>query len=280
MAKGSVTNRTAEIQPRVRRGYFECRYGQLHVHNAIPPGGGFDEATSVICLHQFPQSGRVFLPLLARLGRDRSVYAPDLPGYGASDAPATRPALADYAAAIADFCDSMRFRQIDVIGFHDGSLVAVELALMRPTAVRRVVCIGVPVAGEAEREQFRRSPWPAAPAADGGFLQTEWRRLMSAEGPGRSLEVAAGNLADALHAGPQASWGVSAALQYPLRERLSQLTHSTLFVRPRDALWESTIKARELMPKARVTDLPEVGADAVQTAPDAVVRSLQEFLRS
>ena len=25
--------------PRLRRAYYDCRYGQLHVHNAIPAGG-------------------------------------------------------------------------------------------------------------------------------------------------------------------------------------------------------------------------------------------------
>jgi hypothetical protein len=31
--------------PRLRRAYHDCRYGQLHLHNAIPAGGGFDELT-------------------------------------------------------------------------------------------------------------------------------------------------------------------------------------------------------------------------------------------
>ncbi|MCB1623879.1 MAG: hypothetical protein KDI32_04785, partial [Pseudomonadales bacterium] len=42
----------APNQPRQGRAYFECRYGQLHVHNTMPPGGGFDEATPLLCLHQ------------------------------------------------------------------------------------------------------------------------------------------------------------------------------------------------------------------------------------
>ena len=58
MAKGTVTNRTA-AEPRVRRGYFESRFGQLHVHNAIPPGGGFEEGTPLLCIHQTAGSGRV-----------------------------------------------------------------------------------------------------------------------------------------------------------------------------------------------------------------------------
>src|ERR1700759_3238569 len=142
MAKGSVTSRHSQ-EPRVRRGYFECRYGQLHVHNAIPPGGGFEEGPPLLCVHSSPGSGRVFDRLLLLAGRDRSVYAPDLPGFGDSDAP-PRPTIADYAGALGDFLDTMRFRQIDVLGYQIGSLIPAELAIARPTQVRRVALVSVP----------------------------------------------------------------------------------------------------------------------------------------
>jgi len=151
MAKGSVTSRMSVGEPRVRRGYFESRYGQLHVHNAIPPGGGFEEGTALLCLHSPGQSGRVFQKFLPQLGHDRSVYAPDIPGSGESDGPPTRPSPADAAAALGDFLDSMRFRQIDVLGYQGGSLLAAELAIARPQQVRRVVLVGVPAMSEAER---------------------------------------------------------------------------------------------------------------------------------
>lgn len=149
MPKAVVANRLSE--PRVRRGYFECRYGQLHVHNAIPPGGGFDEGTPLLCLHPAAMSGRVFRKFMTVLGRDRSVYAPDLPGCGESDAPETRASAADYAGAMGDFLESMRLRQIDVLGYHAGSLVAIDLAIARPQQVRRVVLVGVP---ESARERI------------------------------------------------------------------------------------------------------------------------------
>src|SRR6476646_213054 len=114
MAKGTVTSRPTGAEPRVRRGYFECRYGQLHVHNAIPPGGGFEEGTPLLCLHHATGSGRVFDRYLTLAGRDRSVYAPDLPGFGESDPPAARPTLEDYAGALGDFIDSMRLRKLDL----------------------------------------------------------------------------------------------------------------------------------------------------------------------
>jgi pimeloyl-ACP methyl ester carboxylesterase len=127
--------------PRLRRAYFECRHGQLHVHNAIPVGGGFDELTTLICLHGTGSSGRAFLEISRRLGRSRSVYSPDLPGNGESDGPSGLSASA-YAEAIADFLDSMRFRQVDLLGAGTGAAVAVELALLRPKVARKVALLG------------------------------------------------------------------------------------------------------------------------------------------
>jgi pimeloyl-ACP methyl ester carboxylesterase len=132
--------------PRVRRGYFDCRFGQLHVHNAMPPGGGFDENTALLCLHDAALSGRVFRAFLEIMGRDRSVYAPDLPGHGESDPPPAAPTVEDHALAIGDFMRSMRFRQIDLLGHRTGAAVATEIAIANPQQVRRVVLVAVPAA--------------------------------------------------------------------------------------------------------------------------------------
>jgi pimeloyl-ACP methyl ester carboxylesterase len=131
------TPRGAEV--RVRRSYFECRFGQLHVHHAMPSGGGFDEGTTLLCLHAVAMSGRVFKRLMADLGRDRPVYAPDLPGAGESDPPAGAPTVGDHAAAIGDFIHTMRFRQVDVLGWREGAAVAAQLAGQLPQQIRRLV---------------------------------------------------------------------------------------------------------------------------------------------
>jgi pimeloyl-ACP methyl ester carboxylesterase len=128
--------------PRLRRAYFESRHGQLHVHNAIPSGGGFDELTTLICLHGTGGSGRIFLELSRRLGRSRSVYSPDLPGCGESDGPESALSAGAYADAIADFLDTMRFRQVDLLGAGTGAAAAVELAIARPKVVRKIALLG------------------------------------------------------------------------------------------------------------------------------------------
>ena len=275
MAKGTVTRSVAE--PRIRRGYFECRCGQLHVHNAIPPGGGFEEGTPLLCLHQTTGSGRVFERFLIPAGRDRSVYAPDLPGFGESDPPATRPSIADYAAVVGDFLDTMRFRQIDVLGFQSGSLIAAELAIARPKQVRRVVMVSVPVLNDAERDAFRRGL--SSPSEDGSHLVTEWNRTVESLGAGVPVEIRTRAMAEKLKSGVHVAWASTAAQQYASRERLTLVTQTTLVLRPKDDFWEPTARARELLPKARFIDLPEQGTGIFETASEGVVEATREFLR-
>ncbi|HUQ10828.1 MAG TPA: alpha/beta hydrolase [Steroidobacteraceae bacterium] len=129
--------------PRLRRAYFESRHGQLHVHNAIPVGGGFDELTTLICLHGTGSTGRIFLETSKRLGRTRSIYSPDLPGCGESDGSGDAMSASAYAEAIADFLDSMRFRQVDLLGVGTGAAVAVEIAVLRPKMARKVALLGM-----------------------------------------------------------------------------------------------------------------------------------------
>lgn len=282
MVKGTVSSRYVEAKPRVRRGYFESRYGQLHVHNAIPPGGGFEEGTPLLCLHKSPLSGRSFERFLALAGRDRSVYAPDLPGFGDSDPPTSRPAIVDYAAAVGDFLESMRFRQIDLLGYHTGSLVAAELAITRPKQVRRLVLISVPLLTEPEREAAKRPGSSSAGAGgnlDGSQMAAEWQRIADAYGAGASSELVTGTFVEKVRNGVHPSWLTHAALQYPVRERLSLITQQVLLLRPRDELWDATLRAREVLPKARCVDLSDQGPALFEIAPELVADGIREFLR-
>jgi pimeloyl-ACP methyl ester carboxylesterase len=131
------------IAVRTRRAYFDCKFGQLHVRTAFPTTGGFDEQVTLICLHPSDAASRLFSRLLPELGDVRSVYAPDLPGYGESDPSPTR-SVADAATAVSDLANELRLRQIDLFGVHYGAQVALDLAAARPELVRRMVLAGAP----------------------------------------------------------------------------------------------------------------------------------------
>jgi pimeloyl-ACP methyl ester carboxylesterase len=130
---------------RTRRAYFDCRFGQLHVRTAFPTTGGFDEGVTLFCLHPDQSSSRIFTRFLPEIADVRSVYAPDLPGLGESD-PSPTQTVADAAGAVSDLANGLRLRQIDVLGIHNGAMVALDLAAARPELVRRLVLVGITVA--------------------------------------------------------------------------------------------------------------------------------------
>jgi pimeloyl-ACP methyl ester carboxylesterase len=152
---------------RLRRTYFDCRYGQLHVHQAIPAGGGFDEATALVCLPGARGLGEFFLPVLQQLGIDRSIYAPDLPGLGQSDPPAAGVALARAAAdAVLDLLDSLRERRCSLLVHAEGLATAGQLVAQRPGLVQRVAAIGAdPAALSRALANSLPAGLPAAPFA-------------------------------------------------------------------------------------------------------------------
>ena len=279
MARTSTPKPREATAPRMRRAYFETRFGQLHVHNAMPAGGGFDEATTLVCFHQSPMSGRTFRGFLELMGRDRSVYAPDTPGFGESDPPPSKPSIADYAGAMLDFLEQMRFRKVDLLGYHTGSLIAAEVALARPELVRHVVMVAVPVLTDEERAAFRHSPWPLPPAEDGSHLLKEWQFSQKWRGPGVTLEQLSRGYAEKLRNGPQAWWGANAVMDYPARERLAQLKAPVLVLRPKDDLWEATQRVRNVLRDARVVELPQYGHGLFDVAPQAVVDATAAFLK-
>jgi len=227
--------------PRLRRAYFECRYGQLHVHNAIPAGGGFDEQTTLICLHASSTTGRVFLEFSRLLGTSRSIYSPDIPGCGESDPPPQQLSVAGYAEAIGDFLDSMRFRQVDLLGVHSGAAVAAELAISRAAVVRRLVMVGAPALDADQRRSYRD--------------------LSAPEGTPRG-----------------ALWARAALIDWDPDQRLPKVKQPLLVLRPRDNFWEAGGRVTRLLPGARVVDLPDQDRNLLEKAAPLVAKQVSAFL--
>jgi hypothetical protein len=137
--------------------------------------------------------------------------------------------------------------------------------------------VSVPLLNDAERDAFRRGSW--TPTEDGGQFAVEWKRTLDFYGPGVPLEVRVRAFAEKLKSGVHAAWALAAAQQYASRERLAQVNQTTFVLRPKDEFWEATLRAREVLPKARFTDLPEQGNGLFEVAPEAVVESVKDFLR-
>jgi pimeloyl-ACP methyl ester carboxylesterase len=199
------------ISVRTRRAYFDCRFGQLHVRTAFPTSGGFDEGTTLMCIHDGFASSRSFDRLMLHAAADRSVYAPDLPGCGESDPPPESPSIADYTAALGDFAADLRLRQYDVLGIRAGSCVAAEIAIAQPDRVRRVVLCGLPTNTAPDTPVPDPAGWLARAAKQ--FATRERLRLIAQ--PSLLLQTAEdkalADLRSVLRAGELAVWPGSAA---------------------------------------------------------------------
>ena len=211
-------------------------------------------------------------PLLAA---DRVVYAPDTPGYGDSDAPPAQPALEDYADAIGRWIATLG-EPVDLLGYHTGAAIAVEVAHRHPDRVRRLMLVSVPVFPDATKARLRSAP-PAVVREDGAHLLEMWRSTLSVRPAGQSLAQVARTVADK-QAPAHSEWAIRALVDYPLLERLGAVAQPTLIVRPKDSLWEGTAEAAKLVPRATLVERPEWGYGLFDAAPDAIATLVREYL--
>ena len=138
----------------IRRRFVDVGERQVHVRQA---GGG----DALLMLHASPGSSKQLESRIAALAGGRTVIAPDTPGNGDSTPlPIVAPAMADYAAAALDFLDAIGLKTCDVYGSHTGANIAVELALLAPRRIRRVVIDGIGIYGDAERAKYLASYAP------------------------------------------------------------------------------------------------------------------------
>ena len=262
----------------IRRSYAESRFGQLHMTTAYPSGGGFDERAPMLCLHPAGSASSYFSALLPELGRDRSIYAFDLPGFGHSDGPAGEWPLADIATVIGEFADTLRLRSFDVFGVQLGALTAIELAATKPEQVGRVVLASVPhfTAQEAKSQEWANLP--IIPMADGSHLLKEWQRLQSSRGPMTTPDQLTHELAEVLHTRQYSALVQQAMLSFPTAQRLAVMRQKGLILRPRDEFYEHGVRAKNSFPQSLLEELPESGSNIFSNNPQRVLQLIRQFL--
>lgn len=133
----------------MRKAYVDTAHGQIHVRTS-------GESGSVLMLvHWTPLSGRMFeglAPLFVDAGFQ--VVAPDLLGYGRSDARPTDWSLAAWADSLAQVMDGLGIDRASVLGGHNGASIALELGIAHAQRIDRLVLDGCPVMTDELRAAF------------------------------------------------------------------------------------------------------------------------------
>ena len=223
-----------------------------------PPG-----RVPVVLVHGFSLSSLYWAPTAERLAREFPVFAPDLPGFGRSDAFGKVLDIPELTGALRAWMDALALGRVILVAHSFGCPVATEFALRHPARVERLVLAD-----------------PAVDPAARTALQQIWRLLrdLPREPPSFWALLAR----DAGWAGP---WRMARTLRFMLRDRLEEkLPHvraPALVVRgARDALvsqdWAE--RAADLLPDGRLALIPGAPHVVPYAAPEDLVHLVRPFL--
>jgi pimeloyl-ACP methyl ester carboxylesterase len=109
------------------------------------------EGPPLILLHGWPQHWWCWRHLIPRLAARYRVLAPDLRGWGWSDAPRDDYAKETFAADILALIDAEGLDRVELIGHDWGGYAGYLLALEHPERIQSLIALDVP------------PPWPAPP---------------------------------------------------------------------------------------------------------------------
>ncbi|YCH15223.1 alpha/beta hydrolase [Arthrobacter sp. D1-17] len=194
------------------------------------------------------------------LARDAVVHTFDLPGYGATPRPGHQVSVAEYAAFVAAVLADEGVQSCVVVGHSMGVQFAVELALLQPDLVSRVVLMG-PVVDPARKS----TAWHALALT---------RDALFSEKPSTNIVV----FGDYFRTGLR--WYLTqlpVMLGYPMEQRTREVTQPVLVLRgARDPIarrpWCEKLANQPRL--GSLVEVPGCGHVAQDSAPEAVARAI------
>jgi len=262
----------------VHRFYVEGRFGQLHLRAASP-----DQASSerpLLCFHLSPLSSVVYETWLGEMGKDRFALAPDTPGYGMSDPPETQPSIADFAAAMGDVMDALEIGEADVMGYHTGSKICVELARQRSEQIKHLVLVSAPVYTDEElASQYAQMGELHPPKDDGSHLTDAWAGHWRWRGPHQTAAELMRVFPDALRGGDRLPWGHRAAFSYQHKDHLPEVNQPVMVINPNDDLTTYTSRIVPFLKNGRVVDMEHWGHGFLDHNTSEAAGLVRQFLQ-
>jgi pimeloyl-ACP methyl ester carboxylesterase len=157
------------------------------------------EAPTVLLLHGFPTSSHMFRGLIPHLAGPYHVVAPDLPGFGFSEAPPREQfqySFANLALTIGAFTEAVGLHRFALYFFDYGAPVGLRLALAHPERITVIISQNGNAYEEGLSEgwnpiqQYWKEPTPQHRAALKSFLAPEATKWQYTHGVADTSRVA------------------------------------------------------------------------------------------
>jgi pimeloyl-ACP methyl ester carboxylesterase len=233
----------------------------IHYRASVNPAN--KQLPPIILVHGLGVSSRYMLPTARRLAPHRTVYAPDLPGFGRSRKPPRPLNITESADALAHWMELLAIERAVLLANSIGCQIIIELALRRPALVERLVLVSPTVDREAR-------------TATRSFA----RLLLDIPHERPSLALIA--LLDYLRAGlGRTALTFGYAIQDRIEERLPEVRVPTLVVR---GLLDPVVPERwakevnRLLPASRLVVIRSAGHAVNHNSPEQLTGVVLEFL--
>ena len=174
-------------------------FAGVNGHQVFYRQAGKSDAPAVLLLHGFPTSSHMFRNLIPALAERYRVVAPDLPGFGFSDAPDRRTFAYTFehlAEVIGRFTEVIGLKRFAIYVFDYGAPVGFRLALKHPDRISAIVSQNGNAYEEGLSEGWNpiqvywREPTPAHRAALRDFLKPEATKWQYTHGVAEDTLVA------------------------------------------------------------------------------------------
>jgi pimeloyl-ACP methyl ester carboxylesterase len=261
----------------IRKCYVESSAGDIHVRELAAENS---QAAPLVCLHPAPSSSLYFETALPLLNKRRRVIAPDYPGYGGSAKQESPPSIEEYAGAMLEVVNGLDIDgPVDILGFHTGCLVGLEMALQMPQRVGKLVLCDVPYFTNDVRQKLRddmAKPMPIS--ADLESLEGAWTFNVSNRLPAIPLPRAFDLFVEHLRGGAHDYFAFDAAFTYPCEEKFAELERRADVIATQSGLLEPSRAAAAVLQDVRLLEALEIESPVFETGAEAISERILSVL--
>ena len=256
--------------------YRDTGRGQIHSYELSAAQS--EAQRPLLCLHPSPYSGLFFKTVMPLMNQHRRVLAPDYPGYGNSYELDQPPTVSDLAQAVADAYSEET--EYDVLGFHTGCLVGVDMAVTNPERVKNLIIVDVPYyTGQAQEKMLQASTQPME-LKDLSSLQKNWDFNVTSRTDFMAMDRCFELFLTHVKASTKSHFGFHAAFNYDCQTKFSQVTTPTTVIATKSMLLDATYDCANVLPNATLVEALEITTAVFETGAETIAKIVNNVLDS
>lgn len=243
--------------------------------------------TPLLLIHGFPLSSRIWKHQIEGLKADFRIIAPDLRGFGCSEAPSSGYSMDIYADDIAALMDNLGLESAVVCGMSMGGYVLLNLLDRYPERIRGACFMVTRGGADDEAGKERRSALAEEVMKSGVKVTADlFNKILFAPGTAESKPEIAAEVAAIMLGmkGEGVAGGILSMKERPdYSDRLAGFGVPSLVIgaeQDQAIPTEESLVLAERLPSASLCLIPEAGHMVMMEQPEAVNRALRGFLRT